>query len=111
DRADPVRLARPRRAPPWPSRYKPTSGIRPRTLRRRTGRDAGRCHRNLPSERRVSRSGSRPGAPNEAVRAEPAGIGTGRSRDPLGLEIRLLGALLGQVIAEQEGRELLDLVE
>ena len=50
-------------------------------------------------------------APNEAVRAEPAGIGTGRSRDPLGLEIRLLGALLGQVIAEQEGRPLLDLVE
>ncbi|MBA2382066.1 MAG: phosphoenolpyruvate carboxylase, partial [Chloroflexi bacterium] len=50
-------------------------------------------------------------APNEAVRAEPATIGTGRSRDPLGLEIRLLGSLLGQVIAEQAGRDLLDLVE
>ena len=49
--------------------------------------------------------------PNEAVRAEPATIGTGRARDPLGLEIRLLGSLLGQVIAEQAGRELLDLVE
>ena len=48
---------------------------------------------------------------NEAVRAEPGGLGTGRSRDPLGLEIRLLGSLLGQVIAEQEGRPLLDLVE
>jgi phosphoenolpyruvate carboxylase len=48
---------------------------------------------------------------NEAVRAEPATIGTGRSRDPLGLEIRLLGSLLGQVIAEQAGRTLLDLVE
>ncbi len=49
--------------------------------------------------------------PNEAVRAEPATIGTGRARDPLALEIRLLGSLLGQVIAEQTGRELLDLVE
>ena len=48
---------------------------------------------------------------NEAVRAEPATIGTGRARDPLGLEIRLLGSLLGQVIAEQAGRDLLDLVE
>ncbi|MEO5940060.1 MAG: phosphoenolpyruvate carboxylase [Candidatus Limnocylindrales bacterium] len=48
---------------------------------------------------------------NEAVRAEPATVGTGRARDPLGLEIRLLGSLLGQVIAEQAGRELLDLVE
>ncbi|HUP54768.1 MAG TPA: phosphoenolpyruvate carboxylase [Methylomirabilota bacterium] len=49
--------------------------------------------------------------PNEAVRAEPATIGTGRARDALGLEIRLLGSLLGQVIAEQAGREMLDLVE
>ncbi|MDQ3127198.1 MAG: phosphoenolpyruvate carboxylase, partial [Chloroflexota bacterium] len=49
--------------------------------------------------------------PNEAVRAEPATIGTGRAKDPLGLEIRLLGSLLGQVIAEQAGRGLLDLVE
>nr|MBA2718532.1 hypothetical protein [Chloroflexota bacterium] len=48
---------------------------------------------------------------NEAVRAEPATIGTGRARDALGLEIRLLGSLLGQVIAEQAGRDLLDLVE
>jgi phosphoenolpyruvate carboxylase len=54
---------------------------------------------------------SRRAVPNEAVRAEPAGFGTGRSRDPLALEIRLLGSLLGQVIAEQEGRPLLDLVE
>lgn len=57
------------------------------------------------------RGGRRAPAPNEAVRAEPAAIGTGRSRDPLALEIRLLGSLLGQVIAEQEGRPLLDLVE
>ena len=57
-----------------------------------------------------SKAAAGPG-PNEAVRAEPAAIGTGRSRDPLALEIRLLGSLLGQVIAEQAGRELLDLVE
>ena len=49
--------------------------------------------------------------PNDAVRAEPTGTGTGRARDPLALEVRLLGSLLGQVIAEQAGRELLDLVE
>ena len=49
--------------------------------------------------------------PNEAIRAEPATVGTGRARDPLALEIRLLGSLLGQVIAEQAGPELLDLVE
>jgi phosphoenolpyruvate carboxylase len=52
----------------------------------------------------------RPG-PNEAVRAEPASVGTGRVRDPLATEVRLLGSLLGQVIAEQAGRDLLDLVE
>src|SRR5262245_42880379 len=44
-------------------------------------------------------------------RGGPGGPGTGRSRDPLALEIRLLGSLLGQVIAEQAGRPLLDLVE
>jgi phosphoenolpyruvate carboxylase len=64
---------------------------------------------NRPSGDR-SRAPRSPG-PNEAVRAEPVTIGTGRARDPLALEIRLLGSLLGQVIAEQAGRELLDLVE
>ncbi|HEX5012848.1 MAG TPA: phosphoenolpyruvate carboxylase [Candidatus Limnocylindrales bacterium] len=48
---------------------------------------------------------------NAAVRAEPATVGTARARDRLALEIRLLGSLLGQVIAEQTGPELLDLVE
>ncbi|MFI5226857.1 MAG: phosphoenolpyruvate carboxylase, partial [Candidatus Limnocylindrales bacterium] len=43
--------------------------------------------------------------------AEPAGPGIARARDPLALEVRLLGALLGQVIAEQAGPELFDLVE
>ena len=48
---------------------------------------------------------------NPAVRAEPRGIGTARARDPLAREVKLLGALLGQVIVEQEGPELLELVE
>ena len=44
-------------------------------------------------------------------RAEPAGIGSARARDPLALEVRLLGALLGQVIVEQAGEAIFDLVE
>ena len=46
-----------------------------------------------------------------AVAAEPAGPGIGRARDPIAREVRLLGALLGQVIAEQGGPELFELVE
>ncbi len=48
---------------------------------------------------------------NAAVRAEPRSIGSSRARDPLAREIKLLGALLGQVIVEQEGETFLDLVE
>ncbi|MFO1539371.1 MAG: phosphoenolpyruvate carboxylase, partial [Chloroflexota bacterium] len=48
---------------------------------------------------------------NPAVRAEPRGIGSAGARDPLAREVKLLGALLGQVIVEQEGAELLELVE
>ena len=48
---------------------------------------------------------------NPAIRAEPAGIGTSGARDPLAREVKLLGALLGQVIAEQAGPGTLDLVE
>ncbi|CAA9542550.1 MAG: Phosphoenolpyruvate carboxylase [uncultured Thermoleophilia bacterium] len=50
-------------------------------------------------------------SPNAAVRAEPAGIGSANARDPLSHEVRLLGALLGQTIVEQEGEELFELVE
>jgi phosphoenolpyruvate carboxylase len=46
-----------------------------------------------------------------AVAAEPGGIGTAGARNPLAVEVRLLGALLGQVIAEQAGPELFALVE
>jgi phosphoenolpyruvate carboxylase len=46
-----------------------------------------------------------------AVAAEPGGIGTAGARDPLAVEVRMLGALLGQVIAEQAGPELFALVE
>ena len=48
---------------------------------------------------------------NQAIRAEPRSVGSARARDPLAREVRLLGALLGQVIAEQEGAAALDLVE
>ncbi|HET7167732.1 MAG TPA: phosphoenolpyruvate carboxylase [Candidatus Limnocylindrales bacterium] len=44
-------------------------------------------------------------------RAEPSGIGSAGARDPLAREIRLLGALLGQVIVEQAGRPTFELVE
>ena len=46
-----------------------------------------------------------------AVAAEPPGPGLGRARDPIGREVRLLGALLGQVVAEQAGPDLFALVE
>ena len=49
--------------------------------------------------------------PSPAVAAEPLGIGTAGARDPLAVEVRLLGALLGQVIAEQAGPELFATVE
>jgi phosphoenolpyruvate carboxylase len=48
---------------------------------------------------------------NPAREAEPRGIGTARARDPLAREVKLLGALLGQVIVEQEGLPALELVE
>jgi len=49
--------------------------------------------------------------PFAAVAAEPKGPGIGGERGILGREIRLLGALLGQVIAEQAGREMFEIVE
>jgi len=48
---------------------------------------------------------------NPAIRAEPRGVGSARARDPLAREVKLLGALLGQVIVEQEGLAALELVE
>ncbi|CAN5205032.1 phosphoenolpyruvate carboxylase [soil metagenome] len=48
---------------------------------------------------------------NTAVGAEPRGIGTSAARDPLAREVKLLGALLGQVIVEQEGIAAFELVE
>src|SRR5687768_12279306 len=52
-----------------------------------------------------------PARSNPAARAEPKGIGSARARDPLALEVKLLGSLLGQVIVEQEGIETFELVE
>ncbi len=50
-------------------------------------------------------------AADTARRAEPKGIGSAGARDPLAREVKLVGALLGQVIVEQEGDELFELVE
>ena len=48
---------------------------------------------------------------NPAVEAEPAGIGSSSAPDAFSREVRLLGSLLGQVIAEQAGEEVLTAVE
>ena len=48
---------------------------------------------------------------NPAISAEPRSIGTALARDPLAREVKLLGALLGQVIVEQKGPDLLEIVE
>ncbi len=45
------------------------------------------------------------------MRAEPRSLGSAGARDPIAREVRLLGALLGQVLAEQEGPAALELVE
>ena len=54
---------------------------------------------------------SEPAKQPRARSAEPTGIGSAGARDPLAVEVRLLGALLGQVIAEQAGDDVFDLVE
>jgi phosphoenolpyruvate carboxylase len=59
-----------------------------------------------PSQRSNSRS-----VANAAVRAEPKAVGSAGSADPLSREVKLFGALLGQVIAEQGGPAMLELVE
>jgi len=65
----------------------------------------------MPANRPVpTQTKARPTA-NAAVEAESTAVGTGGSADPLSREVKLLGALLGQVIAEQGGTGLLDLVE
>jgi phosphoenolpyruvate carboxylase len=44
-------------------------------------------------------------------RAEPRSIGTSGTRNVLAREVRLLGALLGEIIVEQAGDEVFELVE
>ncbi len=60
----------------------------------------------MPADARRTKS-----ATNPAQRAEPRGIGSAGARDPLAREVKLLGALLGQVIVEQESEQALHLVE
>jgi phosphoenolpyruvate carboxylase len=45
------------------------------------------------------------------VRPEPGGIGTAGAHDTLAAEVHLLGSLLGQIVNEQAGPEVFDLVE
>ena len=52
-----------------------------------------------------------PRAARDPGRAEPRSIGTSGTRDVLAREVRLLGALLGEIIVEQAGHEVYDLVE
>ena len=63
------------------------------------------------NDRPAERSAAARARPSPAVAAEPLGIGTAGARDPLAAEVRLLGALLGQVISEQAGPELFAHVE
>jgi phosphoenolpyruvate carboxylase len=63
------------------------------------------------SEQRPSPRPPKAERANPAVEAEPAGIGSSNAPDSLSREIKLLGSLLGQVIAEQAGEEVLALVE
>ena len=59
----------------------------------------------------ANQAANRPERTNPAVEAEPAGIGSSGAPDALSREVRLLGSLLGQVIAGQAGEEILDIVE
>jgi phosphoenolpyruvate carboxylase len=65
----------------------------------------------LGAERSSTVGGVSPERASPAVAAEPLGIGTAGARDPLAVEVRMLGALLGQVITEQAGPDLFAQVE
>jgi phosphoenolpyruvate carboxylase len=54
---------------------------------------------------------NRQGPTRDPARAEPRSIGTSGTSNVLGREVRLLGALLGEVIVEQAGRDVFELVE
>lgn len=61
---------------------------------------------------RVGRDqGPRDVARRDPERAEPRSIGTSGTANVLGREVRLLGALLGEIIVEQAGPEVFELVE
>ena len=77
----------------------------------RTTRPEGSPPAADPPNPRAARDPSCRDAGESARRAEPRGIGSASARDPLAREVKLLGALLGQVIVEQEGPELFELVE
>src|SRR5689334_18471939 len=114
----PVRwLSEKRRRPDPDERLRAGTGTVPLQSNRNPlpgDRSAARRH-PCPMPARSARSSSTPKAVSPtrfpAVAAEPPGPGLARARDPLRREVRLLGSLLGQVIAEQGGPELFALVE
>ena len=63
-----------------------------------------------PTTRSERRAAARVG-PRHPEHAEPRSIGTSGTRNVLAREVRLLGALLGEIIVEQAGDEVFDLVE
>src|SRR3954464_6347629 len=85
-----------------------TSDRRPKTTDKPGTRAGPETHGSTPprtaAKGRPERAAS--ARPSPAVAAEPLGIGTGGARDPLAVEVRLLGALLGQGISEPAGPEL-----
>ena len=124
-----VRRGSRHRASAWRARYKPRRRRYRRRLRPGTGTVPLQSNRNpsrlaatgpLRHPYAVAQHAPRSGRGSRtrasvarfpAVAAEPPGPGMGRARDPLAREVRFLGALLGQVIAEQAGPELFALVE
>src|SRR5207302_919131 len=102
-------------APPAPVSRPRRRTIAPRPRAAAAGRSAGGGRgrlargRGAPDRCRERSRAARGERRSAAARA--AGRGLAPARDPLRREVRLLGSLLGQVIAEQGGPELFALVE
>ena len=81
----------------WPTPRHALDDRQHHRRRRRRGHGLARDSRPRVAGGRATRP------PTRRSGQEPAGIGTSGARDPLSREVKLLGALLGQVIAEQAG--------
>ncbi len=116
-RSRPSRTPYKRRRRRYRNRLRPGTGpvpLQSNRNRRRLAAEPGLLHPVTVADRaaRPARASSRTrGSRFPAAAAEPPGPGLGRARDPLAHEVRFLGSLLGQVIAEQAGPELFATVE